>query len=101
MASNNDEQSVLDVIPVGCHFHRRAATLFRIKEADILSKKTLKKIESKRFRSPDGGDRGTKRIDIDQDELCNEKVNEVKREMGNIVHVLGGAQSSQSEIVES
>ena len=89
------------MIPVGCHFHRRAAPLFRIKEADILSKKTLQKIESKRFRSPDGGDRGTKRIDIDQDELCNEKVNEVQREVLDAVHVFGRAQSAQCEIVES
>ena len=91
---------MLDVIPVGCHFYRRATAFFRVKEADILPEETLEEIESKRFRSPDGSDRGTKRIDIDQDKLCNKKVNKVKREVFNLVHVSRRAQSAQCEIVK-
>lgn len=92
---------MVDAIPVSCHFHRRATAFFRVEEADILPKKTLKEIESKRFGSPDCSDRGTERIDIDQDEFCNEKVHEIKREIRDLVHVFGGAQSPQSEVVES
>lgn len=67
----------MDALPVGSDFYRGAAALFRIEKADVLPEKALKEVESKRFGSPDCGDRGTKRIDIDQDELCNEKIHEV------------------------
>jgi hypothetical protein len=85
---------MLDVIPVGCHLHRRATTFFRVKKADILPEKALEEIESKCLSSPDCGDRGTKRINVDQDKLCNKKVDEVQSEMFDIVHIFGRAQSA-------
>ena len=61
----------------------------------------MKKVESKHFGGPNRGDRGTKRIDIDQDELRNEEVNEVEREVLDPVHIFGRGQFAQREVVES